>query len=53
MFLFPLSMSVVAGLQHWLIYAAFYWLAALVVIAIAGPKRLVRSSGEYPTQDKS
>jgi len=44
MFLFPLSMSVIAGLQHWLIYAACYWLAALIVIAIAGPKRLVRES---------
>jgi membrane protease YdiL (CAAX protease family) len=43
-FLFPLSMSVIEGLRHWLIYAVFYWLAALVVIAIAGPKRLVRES---------
>lgn len=42
--LFPLSMSVTEGLRHQLIYAAFYWLAALVVIAIAGPKRLVRGS---------
>ena len=42
--LFPLSMSVVEGLRHQLIYGAFYWLAALVVIAVAGPKRLVRES---------
>jgi membrane protease YdiL (CAAX protease family) len=31
MFLFPLSMSVVAGLQHWLIYAACYWGVALII----------------------
>lgn len=44
MFLFPLSMSVVEGLQHWLIYATFYWLAALIVIVAAGPKRLVHKA---------
>ena len=43
-FLFPLSMTVAEGLRHWLVYAALYWLAALIVIAIAGPKRLVRGS---------
>ena len=42
--LFPLNMSVMEGLRHQLIYAAFYWLAALFVIATAGPKRLVRES---------
>ena len=44
MFLFPLSMSVAEGLQHWLVYAAFYWLAAGIIVAIAGSKRLVRDS---------
>ena len=43
-FLFPLNMPVMEGLRHQLIYAAFYWLAALFVIATAGPKRLVRES---------
>lgn len=44
MFLFPLSMSVAQGLQHWLVYAAFYWLAAGIIVAITGSKRLVRES---------
>jgi hypothetical protein len=37
-------MSVMEGLRHQLIYAAFYWLAAVIVIATAGPKHLVRES---------
>ena len=44
LFLFPLNMPVVEGLQHQLLYGALYWLAAVVVIAAAGPKRLVRAS---------
>jgi membrane protease YdiL (CAAX protease family) len=44
LFLFPLNMSVMEGLRHQLIYAAFYWLAAVIVIATAGPKHLVRES---------
>jgi membrane protease YdiL (CAAX protease family) len=44
MFLFPLSMSVAEGLQHWIVYAAFYWLAVGIIVAIAGAKRLVRDS---------
>jgi membrane protease YdiL (CAAX protease family) len=44
LFLFPLDMSVGEGLRHQLLYAAFYWLAALVVIARAGPQRLVRKA---------
>jgi len=43
-FLFPLNMSVMKGLQHQPIYAAFYWLAAALVIARAGPKHLMRES---------
>jgi len=43
-FLFPLNMSVMEGLRHQLTYAAFYWLAAAIVIATAGPRRLVRES---------
>jgi len=44
LFLFPLSMSVADGLWHSLIYAALYWVVALIVIVTAGPKRLVRES---------
>ena len=44
LFLFQPNMPVMQGLRHWLIYAAFYWLAALIVIATSGPKRLVRES---------
>ena len=44
LFLFQPNMPVMQGLRHWLIYAAFYWLAALIVIATSGPKRLMRES---------
>jgi membrane protease YdiL (CAAX protease family) len=36
------NMSVADGLCHGLVYAVIYWLVALAIIAVAGPKRLVR-----------
>jgi hypothetical protein len=43
LFLFQPNMPVVEGLRHWAIFVVFYWLAALIVVAIAGPRRLVRA----------
>ena len=44
LFLFPLTMSAAEGLRHQLMYAAFYWLAAAIVISRAGPRHLMRES---------
>jgi membrane protease YdiL (CAAX protease family) len=44
LFLFPLNMSVMDGLRHQLIYGVLYLLAALVITATAGPRRLVRET---------
>ena len=46
------TMSVADGLWHGLVYAALYWLVALVVIAIAGPKRLVREARRKAKPEK-
>jgi len=42
MFMFPLSVSASGILQHWIIYDAFYWLVAAVIIASTGVKHFVR-----------
>jgi membrane protease YdiL (CAAX protease family) len=38
------NMPVADGLWHGLIYSAVYWVVAATIIAMAGPKRLVRES---------
>jgi membrane protease YdiL (CAAX protease family) len=38
----PLSSSESAMLPHWLIFALFYWVAALIIIVTSGSEHLVR-----------
>lgn len=42
MFMFPLSVPAFGIIQHWLIYDAFYWLVAAIIIARSGPEYFIR-----------
>lgn len=41
LFLFPLNMSIVEGLQHQMNYAVIYWVAVMIVIVTGGLKRKI------------